>query len=327
MNCPTFKNKKNTILFGGVIQLLYALLFFGLAVLITSSILFLKATDTPPIDTSGILNGIVIYGLFGVLYLVLCIGTFKLKRWARKLTLVFSTMIFLLFLSLIAVTCMIDVMPLAELTPQISTFKALGLPKEDFFRIVKIIISIILSLFFLIPNGLLILFNKGKNAIETFKKYDPKTYWTDQLETPVLFLFFIFAIFSLGTLPLFFTKLTVAFGMILSSWACVLLIFFEALLSAVTAYSCLKQKPHAWKLSLLTMSFVTTAHLFTLPLLNVTKFYERYLEVMPNPQNLTVEQLVKIWEAVNMNTLLIFIGILYLGFTIWARRFFQKEAR
>jgi hypothetical protein len=126
-----------------------------------------------------ILPAVLFYLAVGVVFIVFGIGTILVKRWARKLMLIFAWV--WLVSGVLGSISMLFMMPVME-----KAMNAGGKLPPGTFIVVAIIMAVVFLLIFLLLPGIFILFYGSKKAKAAVEAWDTKESWTDKCPAPVL---------------------------------------------------------------------------------------------------------------------------------------------
>jgi hypothetical protein len=165
--------KKTPVMILGVIQICLAV-FFALIALAGIFSLNSEIHEQTPIMLS-----VLFYGSLSLLFLILGIGTLRIRKWARALTVIVSSIwlaggsVLTLFYSLLLLTTRWSTLP--------------GRGQDTTFVLVSLAI---LFLFFIFFPSLFLWANTRTRVAQLFQSLDRQPVWTDRFPLPVLLLLF-----------------------------------------------------------------------------------------------------------------------------------------
>ena len=313
-----FKDRKGSLIFFGILEIIigfFAFLFF-LIMLLSMSVMMNSPVPTQP-KMSGLSFILIplIYLFISAIFISLGIGSIKLKRWARSLSLLISWFTLFAGIGIIIVLTFF----MGGVFEQI---RLSGRSNEEVIFFVKILMYSIFGVFLILLPVVFILFYRSSNVIKTVQKYDLKERWTDKVPLPVLALCFLL-LYTAITPPFY---LLGSFGMpfigfFLSGWLAVIIIVMNSAICIYLVLNVYKLRMKAWYYSLFYYVFGWVSTITTFMLNDVYTFYHK--------MNMTPKEInnLKVLGITNDSflTILIYSGIPYLLFLIYTKRFFKSE--
>jgi hypothetical protein len=186
--------KKTPVMILGVIQICLAV-FFALIALAGIFSLNSEIHEQTPIMLS-----VLFYGSLSLLFLILGIGTLRIRKWARALTVIVSSIwlaggsVLTLFYSLLLLTTRWSTLP--------------GRGQDTTFVLVSLAI---LFLFFIFFPSLFLWANTRTRVAQLFQSLDRQPVWTDRFPLPVLLLLFSNGLIILFILIMLFSNIPFPF--------------------------------------------------------------------------------------------------------------------
>ena len=194
----------------------------------------------------NIAGQIIGYYAVATLCIPLGYGHFRVRRWARTLSLA------LLWFWLVVG------MPLAIV------FFFILVASKDLTPAAVVIAVISLALSYLAAPGLLIRFYQGRNVRLTFETKDPKSYGIEKLPLPVLVLSALYLFYAVVLhLPIFFNGIFPFFGVFLFGLSGIVLLDVSIALLVCIAWGTLKSRAWAWWGALIYFGLMTCSSIFT----------------------------------------------------------------
>ncbi len=323
---PPFKNKKTLIVFCGVMQILFAVFFFGFTLLMFLPLL-LKGNlpSDAQIGPKQLLPAVSMYGAGGLIFLILGIGALRLKRWARTLSQIFYGFGLAFGVLMLAQAFLLNFEIFWQTSPNLHE-----LPLEQWSAVLgllKIVLVVFVVLFFITLPGLLFWAMQNQNVKATFAFYDPKSYWTERRPVPVLALAFLLGNGGLVYLWLLIAKQAPFLWWILTGPSLVIYTLIAASCLGTVSYLVFKQKAHAWKAALIVTLLFKTLFLVSFSLIDITEYYRLVLANTPTHPHISAEMMTEFWHSSHLALMMWLWGAVGLGFILYTRRFFKPEAR
>jgi hypothetical protein len=184
---PEPPDRSGWLTFFGIVQIVLGLMAFAMALLIVASrILVGRMSTAPPLPARYLLQSLLQYVAIGVFLIILGIGSVRMRRWARALTVVAAW--FWLIFGAITTVVMAVVLP-RTLRAQAATAPQ-PMPESVLLVMSFFMIAIMCVLMVAVPL-VFALFYSRPSVKATFERRDPAPRWTDRAPLPVLALSFM----------------------------------------------------------------------------------------------------------------------------------------
>lgn len=176
-----FKNRRTGLIVFGILEILLG----GLAALLIPLMIFgqvMAAQVThEPTPLRQIIPGVVIYGIAAGALIGLGIGSCKIRRWARALSLIVAWS--WLAMGIISIGAMGFFLPsILKTAPQP---QGQALP-ESAMLVVMLVTMLFMGILFVVVPGVLVIFYQSRHVRATCEAQDPTPCWTDACPLPVL---------------------------------------------------------------------------------------------------------------------------------------------
>ena len=243
---PAYKDRSTGLTVFGVLTLLLGCLAGLFTLLMFVPLLTAKGAGAPPVNLSGILMALGIYGGLAVTLLWLGVGSILARRWARALLLIFSWSWLVMGVVMTAVMPFVMGKVFANLPPDAKT----GQPVLPPGAITGIIVGMVIffGLFFVVLPALWIFFYNSRHVKATCEARDPVARWTDACPLPVLgfSLWTWLAVPMMLVMPLVGHGVMPFFGMFISGLAGSLLCVVVAVVWGVAGWWLYRLDARGW---------------------------------------------------------------------------------
>jgi len=194
----------------------------------------------------NIAGQIIGYYAVATLCIPLGYGHFRVRRWARTLSL--ALLWFWLVVGM----------------PLVIVFFFILVASKDLSLAAVVIAVILLALSYLAAPGLLIRFYQSRNVRLTFETKDPKSYGIEKLPLPILVLSALYLFYAVVLhLPIFFSGIFPFFGVFLFDLSGIVLLDVSIALLVCIAWGTLKSRAWAWWGALIYFGLMTFSSIFT----------------------------------------------------------------
>ena len=310
-----FKDRKVGLVLFGVLLLLMALGFLGLAGL---QLLFTLSTDLLPEEATFGSPGLhavtaAFYVAMGAGVAWLGIGSIRCRRWARAVTLALNwialaigllTIVYMLFLFRSMATAMGQELGENQAVAMIPLACA----------------SIIIAFLYVVLPGAFVLFYRSPHVKATCEHYDPVPRWTDPVPVPVL----AGALVLASTVPIVLTPVMGTpmpfFGEVLTGGRAWLYALLDGGLAAVLLWGHLRRERWAW---IGALAFIAANGLSACLTFLGDGLYRLYEAMQVPPQQLEQMEALGILGSMPWLILVSMIGML--GFWLWMGRYFPAR--
>jgi hypothetical protein len=201
--------------------------------------------------------GLFVYAMFAVWFIWMGIGSIKARRWARALTLA-SSWLWLIFGVIATVVISLSI-------PQAVTKMYDGEEIAPIFILItKIIIGVIVLVFYILIPGMFISVYRRRNIKMTCELYDRQIRWTDQCPLPVLALVLLFgfaALYLLGMLS--YARVAPFFGFLLGGVRGIIILLIMAAVSGYLAWGLFRLDIRSWWVTFLFVILVSISTALT----------------------------------------------------------------
>ncbi len=295
------------IIFGGFCALMVPFMIFGM---IASTVLDKSAAA--PMRPTMMIPGLLLYILMAVWFICMGIGSIKARRWARALILVSSW--------LWLISGMGGLIFMLLLMPDIyGRMGENGQMPPEVARIMKYVMTVFMTVFYVIIPAVLVLFYGSKNVKATCEFRDSRVRWTDKCPLPVLALSLMFGFWAVS-MPLtgFYGCAIPIFGFILTGLSGAGVVLLVMLLAGYIAWGTYRLSINAWWCAVLLITAWALSTAITFSRVSILDYYEK----MNFP-----EQQLDIMKQYNISQdyMVLFLSLWAVGFLIYllyTRRYF-----
>ncbi len=274
---------------------------------------YAETTSAMPMGLKTVLPGILFYSLLAAWFICLGIGSIKVRRWARILSLAGSWI--WLFTGTAGFVWVLLV------TPDIySTMSETGQIPPEMTDILKYFTFGFSLVIYIVLPGILILFYGREDVKNTCEKIDPAIRWTDKCPLPVLALSLTLGFGGISIAGLFFYGSAVPFfGTIICGTAGSILLAITILFLAYLSWGSYRLKMNAWRGTFVFTIIGSISIVITFLRIKLFEFYEK----MNFPEN-QIEMMQQFNFMKNQDFALYmgFISLAYLLFILYTHKYF-----
>jgi hypothetical protein len=272
----------------------------------------------PPISVGQIILVVSLYLLLAVWFVWMGIGSILARKWARALILITSWL--WLICGLIGFICILLFMP------DIFSPAAAGeeMSKEAAV-IIQSIVAVFLAFILIVIPAAFVLFYISRHVKATCERRDRRVSWTDKAPLPVIALSSILGCMAIS-MPLmgFYRWTSHFFGIVLSGMPGAVIVLAYAVLFAYAAWGTYKLQVRAWWCGFLSTVALEVSMVITFSRVSLGEFYEKMGVSQERLEILRGLDMFRDPRVVILGGLVI---ISFLGFFIYAKRYFRVSAR
>lgn len=303
------------ILSGGLVALVIPLVLLG-------AVMTRKATGSAMPVGSYFLS-IITYSFLAVLLVTLGIGSIQVRRWARALVLIVSSvwlaggiLVTVLITAILPASFMMGVRQSASMNPNAPS------PPAALIAVILTFIIVLFAVFLIVLPLALVLFYPTNNVAETFHHRDPQQRWTDRCPLPVLAIsllfacaspYYLFMTFTTPLFPFFGRYLTGVPGGI----GCALLSGLDAYL----AFSLFRLQLAGWWIAVGSIVLRSVSAAITFRRADLLQAYSRMGWKGPQLQSMGSSPIFR--SGVILWWSLAFM-LLFLGYVVWLKKYFRS---
>jgi hypothetical protein len=305
---PAYRDRSGGLVAFGILELL-----FGLACLGFVALLFLAGPPpNSPSPRPNIVPAALTYLVLAVVFFFLGVGSIRVRRWARTLSLIVGW--FWLLVGVVGGVFLIFFMPrLFAALPRAHAQPGARAAATGCLATVWGIFLVLLPIGF-------VLFYGSRNVRATCEARDPRPRWTDRCPAPVLALALMSAFAAVSFVVYSVHPTFPIFGRLWTGAPGTLLFLLFALLEAAVAWGLYRLLPAAWwgRLGLWLLNGVSTAYTFHRGI-----DWGQLLRASGQPESpATLQMLQSLFTGPYFLALLVGIGIAFVGYLIWVRKYF-----
>lgn len=324
---PTYRDRSTGLTIFGVVQIILGLLAALMVPLIAMGALMARLAPGGAMRPGQIISGVATYAFASAVFLTLGIGSARMKRWARALTLVTSW--YWLIVGALATVLLTAVLPviMKGVLAQMKQSGADASSAEVSTGVMAVILTLIIifAAFFLVlvPIAFVIFYSR-KDVAETCRHRDPVERWTDRTPLPVLGA--SVALFT-GSLYMLLVGLTTPlfpfFGSYLTGIAAVACFVVLAALDLYISVALFRLQLSGWWIAIGSVSVRMVSMILTYGRADLMQAYSKMgmsdaqLEML-NSSPLLRGHVLLWWSMLSM--------VLFLGYLVWLKRYFKPAA-
>ena len=317
-----YRDRRGGLLACGIMLIICGgLVALGIPLLLLGALVSHKASgETLPLGTYFL--SIMTYSFMAAVLVSLGIGSIQVRRWARALVLIVSSvwltggiLVTALITAILPASFMIGFKQGAAMNPNAPA------PSPVLIAVILTFMIVVFSVFLVVLPLSLLLFYRSRNVAETFQRRDPQQRWTDRCPIPVLAISLLFACASPYYLLMSFTTpLVPFFGRYLTGIAggvgCLLL----AGLDAYVAIALFRLKLAGWWVTVGYLSLRIASAAITFHRGDLLQAYssmgwkESQLQAMGS--NPIFRSGVVLWWSLALT-------LLFLGYVVWLKKYFR----
>ena len=185
---PAYHDRSTGLVIFGVGQIILGLLSALMVPFVVLGAFMSRLTPGGAMRPGQYLSGIATYAFMAAGLLGLGIGSVRMKRWARALTLV--TAWYWLIVGVLITVLLTAVLPVTMRSVMQAQQNAAGTPSADLSTgVMAVIITVIIvfcAFFLVVVPIAFVVFYSRKDVAETCRRRDPVERWTDRAPLPVL---------------------------------------------------------------------------------------------------------------------------------------------
>jgi len=324
---PAYRDRGTGLTIFGVVQIILGLLAALMVPFIALAAFMSRLAPGGAMRPGQIVSGVATYALAAAVLLTLGIGSVRMKRWARALTLVISW--YWLIMGVLATVLLTAVLPVVMkgVMAQMKQSSADAGSAEVSTGVMAVILTLIIifAAFFLVlvPIAFVIFYSR-KDVAETCRRRDPVERWTDRTPLPVLgasVALFAGAFYMLMvglTTPLF-----PFFGSYLTGIAAVACFVVLAALDLYISVALFRLQLSGWWIAIAALSVRTVSMILTYSRADLMQAYSKMgmsdaqMEML-NSSPVFRGHVLLWWSMLSM--------VLFLGYLVWLKRYFKPSA-
>lgn len=322
---PDYTDRRTGLIVFGVFQIILGLFAALLVPFVVLSAFISRMAPGGALGPSGYVSAILTYVLISAALISLGVGSIKMRRWARALTLVTSW--YWLVTGVLTTVLLTAVLPVAMRTAlrqaQQNVASAPGISTAVVAVIVTVMIAFMAFFLIVVPLAFVIFYGRRDVGL-TCRHRDPVERWTDRTPLPVLggsVLFFGAAIYFLLiglTTPIF-----PFFGRYLTGISGALCFIVMAALDTYLAVAFYRLQTAGWWTAVITTLFRVISMALTYWKADLMQAYSKTgmsdAQVnMLNSNPMFRNHIIVWWSLIAV--------IVFFGYTVWLKRYFRAPA-
>lgn len=324
---PAYRDRSTGLTIFGVVQIILGLLAALMVPLIALGAFMSRLAPGGAMRPGQMISGVATYAFAAAALLTLGIGSVRMKRWARALTLVTSW--YWLIIGALATVLLTAVLPviMKGVLAQMKQSGADASSAEVSTGVMAVILTLIIifAAFFLVlvPIAFVVFYSR-KDVAETCRRRDPVERWTDRTPLPVLGA--SLALFT-GSLYMLMVGLTTPlfpfFGSYLTGIAAVACFVVLAALDLYISVALFRLQLSGWWIAIGSVSVHMVSMILTYARADLMQAYSKMgmsdaqLEML-NTSPLLRGHVLLWWSMLSM--------VLFLGYLVWLKRYFKPAA-
>lgn len=322
---PPYRDRGTLLAIFGVVQIIMGLFAALMIPFIALSAFLTRMVPGASMRPGQYVSGVASYAFIAAGLLTLGIGSVRMRRWARALTLVVSWYWLVTgVLITVLMTAMLPVVmrnvlrvqqPAAGQSPAIS---------EGVMAVIITVVIVFAAVFLIVVPVAFVVFYSRRDVAETCRRRDPVERWTDRLPLPVLGACVVFAVQSLYLLTVgLTTPLFPFFGRYLTGVPGFAAFLVLALLDGFLAIAFSRQSSVGWWIAIATAPVRLASMALTYARADLMQAYSKMgfsdAQIqMLNSNPMFRGHVILWWSLIS--------AILFLGYLIWVKRFLNAAA-
>ncbi len=272
-----------------------------------------------PAGNGSLAPMVLMYAGLAALFITLGVGSIMARRWARTLTLIVA------WAWLVAGIC--SVAFAAYLLPRLLTAPPPGGQEvpAGILQIITAVTVVMISVFFVLVPGLLVLFYRSRHVKATCEARDQVERWTDACPPDVLGLSLGLGLSSawMALTPLFVTPVVPLFGTFIAGAPAGGAMLAFAAVWAYCTWATYRMRPDGWWLALVTIVVAMASAMVTFVRRDPLEMYR--LAGYPEAQIAQMRQLGFLSDAWLLATAAA-SSLLAVGYLLWVRKYFRRRS-
>jgi hypothetical protein len=321
-----YQDRSTGLILVGILEIvlglacLAMLAFMGIAAV---SISRMPEAQAAGMNSRAMLASGAFYLLIAAFFVTLGVGTLRGRRWARTIMLVVSWS--WLISGVFGVILMFFILP--RMTAAISATAGRGSADPGVGLVIMGCVAVVMGLLYIVLPGVLLLFYRGPNVKATFEAKDPSIPWTDRVPAPVLALTLLFGIGAVGALAGTTYAVFPIFGYVVTGLPAILSFLVLGAISALLAWAVYQRLPAAWwgVLAWSVLGGVNGLFFFRQGGAGMRRMYEAMGTPAAQLEQIEKMGIYDLWSHPVVLALLAVGWLGWIGFLIWAKRFFIAE--
>jgi hypothetical protein len=325
-NPPTYPDRSTGLVIFGVLQIIFGLMAALMVPLIALVAFVSRLAPGGSMHPRQLLSATATYVFVAVTFVWLGIGSVRIKRWARALTLVVSW--YWMILGALITVLLTAALPVTMRTALQIQQNAPGAPpaavSTGVMAVVLTIIIVVCAIVLVVVPIAFVVFYSRADVAATCRDRDPVEAWTDRTPLPVLGACVVFVV---GALYLLATGISTpvfpVFGRYLTGLAGVPGFFLSAALDAYLAVALFRLKPAGWWIAVLTVPVRLFSMAYTYARADLMQAYskmgwsEAQLQMLQSSP-LFRSQVILWWSLFSL--------VIFFAYLLWLKRYFKTPA-
>jgi len=324
---PAYRDRGTGLVIFGVFQIILGLLTALMIPLVALGAFMSRLAPGGSMRPGQFISGVATYAFLAAALVTLGIGSVRMKRWGRALTLVTSWYWLIMgVLITILLTAMLPVM-MRTMLAQARQSAPAGPSPEMSTGVVAVILTVIIifSAFFLVlvPTAFVIFYSR-KDVAETVLRHDPVERWTDRTPLPVLGA--SVALFT-GAMYMLLVGLTTPmfpfFGRYLTGIPAAACFVGLALVDVYLAIALFRLKSSGWWIAIMVAPVRMLSMILTYRRADLMQAYSKVgisdeQVKMLNANPMFRGHILLWWSLISV--------VLFFGYLLWLKRYFKETA-
>jgi len=320
---PTHADRSTGLVIFGVLQIILGLMAALMVPLIALGALLSRLGPGGAMHPRQFLSATATYAFLAVTFVWLGVGSMRMKRWARSLTLVVSW--YWMILGVLITVLLTAALPVSMRTALQLQQNAPGAPpaavSTGAMAVILTIIIVFSTIVLVVVPIAFVVFYSREDVAATCRDRDPVEPWTDRTPLPVLgasLVFFVGALYLLATgvsTPVF-----PFFGRYVTGIAGAVCFFLLAALDTYLAVALFRLKSVAWWIAVLTVPVRLFSMGYTYARADLMQAYSKMglsdaqLQMMQSSPLLR-SHVILWWSLVSL--------VIFFGYLLWVKRYFK----